>query len=123
MTKYLVSWKGFGMDSCTWEPIENLETVLDEVQEFERILKEKKKPAPKTKKVPAPAPEKQPPKPKENSNSKPRLTGNSARKGKEASGKSSVDEAKEGIKEGVREMHPNRNVDKDEAANIGGYRS
>jgi hypothetical protein len=29
----------------------------------------------------------------------------------------------EGLAEGVRQMHPNRNVDKDEATNIGGYRS
>lgn len=29
----------------------------------------------------------------------------------------------ESIQEGVREMHPNRNVDKDDATNIGGYRS
>lgn len=29
----------------------------------------------------------------------------------------------ESLTESVRQMHPNRNVDKDEATNIGGYRS
>jgi hypothetical protein len=29
----------------------------------------------------------------------------------------------EDVTEGVREMHPNRNVGKDDATNIGGYRS
>jgi len=31
------------MKDCTWEPIENLENILDMVEEFERNLKPKKK--------------------------------------------------------------------------------
>ena len=31
---YKVRWKGYGPDEDTWEPIENLESCLDIVEEY-----------------------------------------------------------------------------------------
>lgn len=33
---FLIKWRGFGVDACTWEPISNLEDVLDMVEEFKQ---------------------------------------------------------------------------------------
>jgi len=65
--KYLVSWKGFGPDNNTWEPIDNLETVLDDVAEFEEKLKQQKKAAKQSK-----APAKSQPRAKKVSTAKPK---------------------------------------------------
>jgi len=41
--KYKVKWKGWPMSDCTWEPIENLETVEDLVQEFDMEWEQNRK--------------------------------------------------------------------------------
>ena len=33
---YLVSWKGYGLDEATWEPLGNLDTAQEAIQEFEQ---------------------------------------------------------------------------------------
>ena len=33
--RYLIKWKGYPMEQCTWEPISNLENVKSMVDEFE----------------------------------------------------------------------------------------
>lgn len=40
---YLVKWKGYGPSENTWEPLENLETVQDLVDEYEKTHKDTKK--------------------------------------------------------------------------------
>ncbi len=40
ITKYKVKWKGFPLSDATWEPIENLTTVKQLIDQYE----EKKKP-------------------------------------------------------------------------------
>merc|ERR1711976_284041 len=39
---YLIRWKGFASDDDTWEPISNLECP-DNIKEYERVKKEKKR--------------------------------------------------------------------------------
>ena len=34
--KYKVKWVGFSLDECTWEPIENLQTCIELIEEFDR---------------------------------------------------------------------------------------
>jgi len=34
--RYLVKWEGYDVDSCTWEPLDNLENVSELVEEFEK---------------------------------------------------------------------------------------
>ena len=37
--RYLVKWEGYDVNQATWEPIENLENVIDIVEEYERDQK------------------------------------------------------------------------------------
>ena len=39
-TMYKVRWKGYGPEEDTWEPIENLESCLDIVEEYTNRLAE-----------------------------------------------------------------------------------
>ena len=40
--KYLIKWKGFSMDECTWEPISNLENIKPMLNEFNLNFNNKK---------------------------------------------------------------------------------
>lgn len=42
--EYLVKWEGYPENQCTWEPLSNLETVKDMIDEFERNYKNKETP-------------------------------------------------------------------------------
>ena len=33
---YKVKWEGYPLSQCTWEPLENLQNVLDLVDEYEK---------------------------------------------------------------------------------------
>ena len=35
--EYKIKWEGYPMSQCTWEPLKNLETAKDLVDEFERL--------------------------------------------------------------------------------------
>ena len=41
--KYLIKWKGYPMDQCTWEPLSNLQTIKKMLQEFESKFENKDK--------------------------------------------------------------------------------
>eukprot|EP00285_Hemiselmis_virescens_P009162 CAMPEP_0173401536 /NCGR_PEP_ID=MMETSP1356-20130122/51187_1 /TAXON_ID=77927 ORGANISM="Hemiselmis virescens, Strain PCC157" /NCGR_SAMPLE_ID=MMETSP1356 /ASSEMBLY_ACC=CAM_ASM_000847 /LENGTH=261 /DNA_ID=CAMNT_0014361689 /DNA_START=39 /DNA_END=822 /DNA_ORIENTATION=+ len=55
---YLVKWKGYGMDQSTWEPIKNLNKVMDLVEEYEDKLDAQNKAPPLKKKSLAKTPAK-----------------------------------------------------------------
>ena len=38
--KYLVRWKGYIAEEDTWEGLENLKSVMDLVEEFEKEIRE-----------------------------------------------------------------------------------
>ena len=46
---YKIKWEGYPMNQCTWEPLENLSTVLELVEEYDRShpMKQNKKAKPK----------------------------------------------------------------------------
>ena len=48
---YLVKWKGYSMNECTWEPIDNLENVKRIIDEFNSKYKTKEKEKEKVKKI------------------------------------------------------------------------
>ena len=37
LDEYLVYWKGFDISSATWEPVENLLSCTDLIQQFQRV--------------------------------------------------------------------------------------
>ena len=40
--EYKVKWLGYKMSECTWEPLEHLLNVMDEVEKYEKSIKKGK---------------------------------------------------------------------------------
>jgi len=40
--KYLIKWKGYSMDECTWEPLSNLENIKHYVEQFDAAIENNK---------------------------------------------------------------------------------
>ena len=40
--KYLIKWKGYSMDECTWEPLSSLENIKDYVEQFDAAIENDK---------------------------------------------------------------------------------
>jgi hypothetical protein len=47
---YYVKWKGYAMDQATWEPLKNLDKVMDLVEEFDEAADSQKKAPPSSSK-------------------------------------------------------------------------
>ena len=40
--EYKIKWVGYSMSECTWEPLEHLLNVMDEVEKYEKSIKKGK---------------------------------------------------------------------------------